>query len=102
MFESRIIVGLQYNVMVGDASEVEDGWCCPPKPLDIDTDSPEDLPPPPPSPPPKRMQSLNAAFSYRVLERKFGDAKAPRAESPAKTQVQPKKVSKFKASKMKK
>ncbi|KAG7176633.1 Unconventional prefoldin RPB5 interactor-like [Homarus americanus] len=86
----------------GDNSDVQDGWCCPPKPLDIDSETPEDLPPPPPSPPPKRMHSIKPAFSYRVLEHKSDKAEALDDDDTTKTEEQPKKVSKFKAARMKK
>lgn len=87
-----------------DGSAVQDGWCYPPQPLDIEVESPEELPPPPPSPPPKRTQSLKPAFSYRVLEHKIGEAQAQAHDSSSstKTDTEPKKVSKFKAARSKK
>ncbi|XP_071522327.1 uncharacterized protein [Panulirus ornatus] len=85
-----------------DGSAVQDGWCYLPQPLDIEVESPEELPPPPPSPPPKRTQSLKPAFSYRVLEHKIGEAQAHDSSSSTKTDTEPKKVSKFKAARSKK
>lgn len=53
-----IIIAVFLVIFTDDGSSVQDGWCYPPQPLDIEIESPEELPPPPPSPPPKRIQSL--------------------------------------------
>ncbi|XP_076040181.1 unconventional prefoldin RPB5 interactor isoform X2 [Oratosquilla oratoria] len=82
------------------------GWLNSTQSVEIVTEYEEEpLPPSPvPSPPPKEIQSLEPAFSYKVVEheaRAVG-CKSEAVTPPEEDEVRPQKVSRFKASRMKK
>ncbi|KAK7070848.1 uri1, prefoldin-like chaperone [Halocaridina rubra] len=88
-------------------SSAQDDWCYVPKPVDTTSDSPDDeddettLPQPTLSSP-KDSESLEPAFTYKILERDINvdNTEEARASFPEDNQI--KKVSRFKASRMKK
>lgn len=85
-------------------SDAQSGWRCEPE---INSDSGDDLLPTEPSEisSPQDKESLEPAFSYKIVERKMDDVDAEASQmatSPLSSDTQTKKVSRFKASRMKK